>query len=163
MWSPNGEYYFYQKGRDVWVLPERHSLFGKTTFDEAVQLTAGPIAYDPPTPSANGKELYVVGRQNRVELVHYSNETKHWEPFLGGISAGELEVSPDGQWVVYTTFPEFNLWRSKLDGSDRLQLTFAPINAHEPRWSPDGKQILFTDFPYKILVVSANSGAPRQL
>jgi len=64
---------------------------------------------------------------------------------------------------VYTTFPEFNLWRSKLDGSERLQLTFAPINAHEPRWSPDGKQILFTDFPQRILVVSSNGGAPRQL
>ena len=63
--------------------------------------------------------------------MHYAADSKIWAPFLGGISAGELEVSPDGQWVTYTTFPEF-LWRSKLDGSERLQLTFAPINAHEP-------------------------------
>jgi DNA-binding winged helix-turn-helix (wHTH) protein/Tol biopolymer transport system component len=162
-WSPDGNYYFYQKGRDVWVLPERHSLFGKVVLQDAVQLTSGPIAYDPPTPSADGKGLFVIGHQSRGELVHHSNDTKQWEPFLGGISAAEPEVSPDGRWVAYTTFPDSNLWRSKLDGSERLQLTFAPINPHEPRWSPDGTQILFTDFPNKILVVSANGGAPRRL
>ena len=84
-------------------------------------------------------------------------------PFLGGISADELEVSADGQWVTYTTFAESDLWRSKLDGSERLQLTFPPIKAHEPRWSPDGKQILFADLPGRLLVVSAEGGAPRQL
>jgi Tol biopolymer transport system component len=162
-WSPDGNYYFYAKGRNTWVLPERHSLFGEIKAESAIQLTAGPIAYDPPTISDDGKELFVVGKQNRIELVNHSNEKNQWEPFLGGISAEELEVSPDGQWIVYTTFPEGNLWRSKLDGSERLQLTAPPINAHEPRWSPDGKQILFTDFPYKILMISVNGGAPRQL
>jgi DNA-binding winged helix-turn-helix (wHTH) protein/Tol biopolymer transport system component len=162
-WSADGRDYFYQKGRNTWVLPEQQSAFGKVRLGNPVQLTAGPIAYGPPTPSANGKQLFVVGQQRRIELMHYAIDSRQWVPFLGGISAGELEVSPDGQWVTYTTFPEFDLWRSRLDGSERLQLTFAPINAHEPRWSPDGKQILFTDFPYKILVVPANGGAPRQL
>ena len=162
-WSADGGNYFYQKGRDTWVLPEQQSLFGKVRLGNTVQLTAGPIGYSPPTPSADGKHLFVIGQQGRVELMHYAADSKQWVPFLGGISAGELEVSPDGQWVTYTTFPEFDLWRSKLDGSERLQLTFAPTNAHEPRWSPDGKQILFTDFPYKIFVVPANGGAPRQL
>ena len=67
------------------------------------------------------------------------------------------------QWVVYTTFPDFNLWRSKRDGSERLQLTFAPINAHEPRWSPDGKQILFTDVPRRRFRVLAEGGHPQQV
>ena len=84
-------------------------------------------------------------------------------PFLGGISAGELEVSPDGQWVTYTTFPDSNLWRSKLDGSDRLQLTFSQVNAHEPRWSPDGKQILFTDVPRRMFIVPADGGSLQQV
>jgi Tol biopolymer transport system component len=162
-WSADGRNYFYQKGRNTWVLPEQQSLFGKVRLGNPAQLTAGPIGYSPPTPSPDGKQLFVLGQQRRVELVHYATDSKQWVPFLGGISAGELEVSPDGQWVTYTTFPEYDLWRSRLDGSERLQLTFAPINAHEPRWSPDGKQILFTDFPYKILVVSANGGAPRRL
>jgi DNA-binding winged helix-turn-helix (wHTH) protein/Tol biopolymer transport system component len=162
-WSADGKYYFYRKGRDIWVLPERRSLFGEVELGAPVQLTAGPLAFGGPTPSADGKHLFVVGSQQRIELVRYDSPSRQFLPFIGGISAGELEVSPDGQWVTYTTFPESDLWRSKIDGSERLQLSFAPINAHEPRWSPDGKQILFADWPHKILVVPANGGAPRQL
>jgi DNA-binding winged helix-turn-helix (wHTH) protein/Tol biopolymer transport system component len=162
-WSSDGKYYFYVIDRDVWVLSEQRSLFGKIKIGIPVQLTFGPITYGPLTPSVDGKELFVVGAQQRVGLVRYARDSKQFVPFLEGISAGELEVSPDGQWVTYTTLPESDLWRSKLDGTERLQLTFPPINAHEPRWSPDGKKILFTDFPSKIFVISADGGTPRQL
>jgi DNA-binding winged helix-turn-helix (wHTH) protein len=162
-WSSDGKYYFYVINRDVWVLSEQRSLFGKIKIGIPAQLTFGPITYGPLTPSVNGKELFVVGAQPRVGLVRYARDSKQFVPFLGGISAGELEVSPDGRWVTYTTFPESDLWRSKLDGTERLQLTFPPINAHEPSWSPDGKKILFTDFPSKIFVISADGGTPRQL
>ncbi len=162
-WSPDGNYFFYHQGRDVWVLPERRSSLGKVELGEPVQLTTGPIQYEPPLPSVSGKELFVIGHQDRIELVHQPKGQTGWEPFLEGISAEEVDVSPDGQWVVYTSFPDFQLWRSKLDGSERLQLTFSPMNAHEPHWSPDGKQILFSDYPYRLFVVSANGGSPRQL
>ena len=65
--------------------------------------------------------------------------------------------------MTYTTYPESNLWRSKLDGSERLQLTFPPVNAHEPRWSPDGKQILFTDVPRRMFIVPADGGSLQQV
>jgi hypothetical protein len=169
-WSADGRYYFYNQivrdipGRDIWVLPEGRSILGEVEFGTPVQLTAGPVPFSNVSmPSANGKQLFVIGHQHRVELVHYESRAKRFVPFLGGISAGELEVSPDGQWVTYTTFPESNLWRSKLDGSERLQLTFSPMNVHEPRWSPDGKKILFTDDPSRIFVVPADGGTPRQL
>jgi DNA-binding winged helix-turn-helix (wHTH) protein len=162
-WSADGKYYFYQTSRDIWVLPERRTIFGGIELGPPAQLTAGPIIFGAPTPSTDGKQLFVVGNQPRIELVRYDSKTKQLVPFLGGISAGELEVSPDGQWVTYTTFPETTLWRSKLDGSERLQLTFPPVNAHEPRWSPDGKQILFTDVPRKMFVVPADGGSLQQV
>jgi DNA-binding winged helix-turn-helix (wHTH) protein/Tol biopolymer transport system component len=157
-WSADGNYYFYQTSRDIWVLPERRTFLGGVELGRPAQLTTGPIVFGAPTPSSDGKELFVVGNQPRVELVRYEAKVKQFVPFLAGISAGELEVSPDGQWVTYTTYPESNLWRSKLDGSERLQLTFPPVNAHEPRWSPDGKQILFTDVPRRMFIVSAGGG-----
>jgi len=161
-WSADGRYYFYnQTPRDIWVLPERRSILGEGEFGAPVQVTTGPVPFFVPTPSADGKQLFVIGWQQLVELVHYESRSKRFVPFLGGISAGELEVSPDGQWVTYTTFPESNLWRSKLDGSERLQLTFAPINAHEPRWSPDGKTILFADYPSRMFMVPADGGTSR--
>lgn len=162
-WSASAKYYFYSTSRDIWVLPERRSIFGEVKLGTSVQLTAGPLAFSAPLPSADGKQLFVIGSQTQGQLVHYNSKSNQFVPFLGGISAGELEISRDGQWVAYTTYPESNLWRSKLDGSERLQLTFAPIKASEPRWSPNGKQILFTDDPSKILVVPAEGGTPRQL
>jgi hypothetical protein len=162
-WSADGKYYFYQTSRDIWVLPERRTFFGGVELGTPAQLTTGPIAFGAPTPSIDGKALFVVGNQPRVELVRYEGKVKRFVPFLGGISAGELEVSPDGEWVTYTTYPESNLWRSKLDGSKRLQLTFPPVNAHEPRWSPDGKQILFTDVPRRMSIVPADGGGLQQV
>ena len=162
-WSADGKYYFYQTSRDIWVLPERRTIFGGIELGPPAQLTAGPITFGAPTPSTDGKQLFVVGDQPRIELVHYESKTKQLMPFLRGISAGELQVSPDSQWVTYTTYPESNLWRSKLDGSERLQLTFPPVNAHEPRWSPDGKQILLTDVPRKMFIVPADGGSLQQV
>jgi len=162
-WSADGKYYFYQTSRDIWVLPERRAIFGGIELGAPTQLTSGPIIFGASTPSTDGKQLFVVGNQPRIELVRYENKTKQFVPFLGGISAGELEVSPNRQWVTYTTYPESNLWRSKLDGSERLQLTFPPVNAHEPRWSPDGKQILFTDVPRRMFIVPADGGSLQQV
>jgi Tol biopolymer transport system component len=61
------------------------------------------------------------------------------------------------------------LWRSKLDGSERLQLTYPPMYPVLPRWSPDGKKIIFFEFalsadkPARIYEVSPDGGSPRPL
>jgi hypothetical protein len=47
-------------------------------------------------------------------------------PVLDGISADNVEFSRDGLWVTYVLEPEGPLWRSRADGSDRLQLTHSP-------------------------------------
>ena len=64
-------------------------------------------------------------------------------PTFGGISAQDVGVSRDAQWVAYVAYPERTLWRSRVDGSQRLQLTSRPLQVSLPRWSPDGKQIAF--------------------
>jgi len=59
------------------------------------------------------------------------------------------------------------LWRSRVDGSDRMQLTFPPVRAYEPRWSPDGSKIVFMDVqynhPWKIRLLTASGGSPELL
>jgi Tol biopolymer transport system component len=88
--------------------------------------------------------LYVVGQQQRGELVRYDQQAHQWVPYLGGISADSLDFSRDGQWVAYVDFPDRALWRSKLDGSGRLKLTDGHMQVLSPTWSPDAKQIAFT-------------------
>jgi eukaryotic-like serine/threonine-protein kinase len=88
-------------------------------------------------------------------------------PFLSGSSAGDLAFSTDGKWIAYVSYPERILWRSRADGSDRLQLTFPPIVAAMPRWSPDATQLAFLDMEagsrWKILLLSAEGGLPQEV
>jgi len=119
-------------------------------------------------PSTDGKQLFVLGSQPRGELHRFDGKTGRFEPFLSGQSVDGVEFSKDGQWVTYTSYPEANLWRSKADGTERLQLTFPPMHVDLPRWSPDGKRIAFeADYPGvgigRNYVISADGGTPQEL
>ena len=120
-----------------------------------------------PVSSVDGKRLFVIGEQRRGELVRFESKSGQFVPYLGGISAQDVDVSKDGQWVAYVSYPEGVLWRSRVDGSQRLQLTSLPMQASLPRWSPDGKRIAFSAVvpggPDKIHVVAADGGRPEQL
>jgi Tol biopolymer transport system component len=114
-------------------------------------------------PSRDGQKLFVLGIKQRGELVRYDSQARRFEPYLGGISAQFLDYTKDGQWVTYVSYTQGSLWRSRLDGSDRLQLTFPPMMANLPRWSPDGKRIAFSGWaapgkPAKIYLISAAGG-----
>ena len=94
-------------------------------------------------PSRDGKRLFAVGDLRKGRLVRYDPQSKHYVDYLGGISAEGVAVSGDGRSMAYTSFPEGTLWRSRTDGSERVQLTFAPLIGLMPRWSPDGTQLAF--------------------
>src|SRR5438876_8986579 len=115
----------------IWIRPEKSSFFRKLSY-EPVQLTTGPLSFSDPVLSKDGKKLFVMGQQTRGELVRYDAKSRQFLPFLAGISASEADFSRDGQWVTYVTFPENTLWRSKADGSERLQLTYPPMEAELP-------------------------------
>src|SRR6202022_2246030 len=113
------------------------------------------------------QRVFAVGEQPRAELVRYDSTSRQFVPYLGGISAGYVTFSRDGQWMAYTSFPEGNLWRSRADGTQKLQLTSSPVFAMLPTWSPDGSQIAFVNVApgkhQQIGVGGANGGVPREL
>jgi Tol biopolymer transport system component len=69
--------------------------------------------------------------------------------------------------VAYVTFPDSILWKSKIDGTQRVQLTYPPLVPLLPDWSPDGKQIIFYALSpgqkAKMYLVSVDGGTPHQL
>jgi serine/threonine protein kinase/Tol biopolymer transport system component len=168
-WTPDGNYFVFQatdNGRtDIWAIREK-GLFQKSESDP-VRLTTGPLNYWAPLPSRDGKKIFVVGEQPRGELVRYDTKLRQFVPYMNSLSAEQVRFSPDGQWVAYVTYPDATLWRSRVDGSERLQLTFSPQQAGLPRWSPNGKQIAFiaatVGQPSKIYVVSADGGASEEI
>jgi serine/threonine protein kinase/Tol biopolymer transport system component len=169
-WTPDGRYFLFESARDhsqnIWALREGTSWFRKDG-DLPTQLTVGPLLFTNPTPSKDGTKLFVIGQQRRFDLIRFEGQTGQSSVYLPGISAGEADVTRDGQTMVYVTHPESALWRSKIDGSARTQLTFAPMQVHMPRWSPDGKQIAFMGskpgHPWRIYLLSAEGGTPQEL
>jgi Tol biopolymer transport system component/predicted Ser/Thr protein kinase len=169
-WTPDGRYYFFlnlaPSGSNVWAMRESPGLFHRRS-SVPFQLATGPLSFRSLVPSADGKKLFVSAQQGRGELIRYGPKSKQFVPFLGGISAGELDFSRDGKWVTYVSYPEQALWRSRVDGSDRLQLTYPPVLACLPHWSPDATQIAYLDVQpgrhWKTFLISAQGGTPQQM
>jgi len=166
VWTSDGRYYLFLSGPNIWVVREPIGPFRRRS-SAPFQLTTGPLIFNSMAPSLDGKKLFVDALQNRAELVRYDPKSRQFVPFLSGISAGELDFSRDGQWVTYVSYPEQALWRCRMDGSDRLQLTYPPVFAGLPRWSPDGTQIAYIDAqpgrPWKAFLISAQGGTPQEM
>jgi len=163
-WTPNGKHVVFigeTAGRDdVWVTSAGALLSGTT---KPAQLTNGPISYDGYTISRDGKHIFAVGSLRRGELVRYDKQSRTYVPYAGGISAIDPTFSRDGKWMAYLSYPDHTLWRSRSDGSDRLQLTYPPQIVVFPRISPDGSQVAFSDAEADCYVVSRDGGTPRKL
>jgi Tol biopolymer transport system component len=48
-------------------------------------------------------------------------------------------------WIVYTSWPDYQLWIIKFDGSGLKQITNDPAGSSHlyPEWSPDGSKLIF--------------------
>ena len=165
-WTTDGRYFLYSSQRQIWALYEGDGFLRKPSTTP-VQLTNSPFELTTPIPGKDGKKLFVVGKTFRGGLVRYDSKSNEFVPFLSSLSADHVSFSRDGQYVAYTTFPGDVLWRSKTDGTARLQLSFPPMRPLLPRWSPDGKQIAFYNAasgkPSKIFIVSSDGGPPQEL
>ena len=166
-WTADGKYFVFQSNRQIWALPQKSSFLHSQPTP--IPLTSSPLSLFSPFPSKDGKKLFVIGQTYRGELVRYDSKSGQFSPFLGGISAEYIAFSNDSQWVTYVSYREGTLWRSKLDGSERLQLTYPSMYAVLPRGSPDGKKIVFFEFelssnkPARMYEVSPGGGSLRQL
>ncbi len=148
-WTPDAKYYVFESTRngkaDVWAMRDKHSRwnFLDRSQGKPFELTSGQLSSRSPVLSSDGKKLFVVGQQRRGEAEQWDPKAGKWVQILGGLAAQMVNYSPDGEWISYVSFPEGDLWRSRPDGSERLQLTFAPLQVLTPFWSADSKYISF--------------------
>ncbi len=169
-WMPDGRYFIFASARggswNLWAIREKRDWWRKTNPDP-VQLTVGQMSSQVPLPSTDGKKIFFIGASPRGELERYDAEKKLFAPYLPGLSAEGLAFSRDGSQMAYVTVPEGALWQSRADGTDRRELTFAPMQAGLPRWSPDGTRIAFAGREpgksWAIYTVPAEGGNPEAL
>jgi Tol biopolymer transport system component len=109
----------------------------------------------------------VDGFTSRGEVQKYDSKSRRFVPYLAGIAAEGLSFSRDGQRAAFVTVPDGRLWQSKVDGTQKVQMTLAPMRAAMPRWSPDGKKIAFMgSMPakaWKIYMVAADGSSLHQM
>jgi eukaryotic-like serine/threonine-protein kinase len=165
-WTPDGKRFVFLSPRsgqvhiyDVYeVIRPPWFAFWKKTY--AARLTEGQIDVLGVTPSRDGAGLFTVGETAQGAMEEWDPAQKRFKPFLGGLAASEFVISPDKKWMVYVDYPQHHLWRSRLDGSEKFQLT--DIYSIMPRWSPDSKKIVFSDWS-QIYLISADGGTPESL
>jgi Tol biopolymer transport system component len=162
-WTPDGHHFTFLSDREgranvyELITPPWYAFWKKPS---AVRITGNQIEIKDSAPARDSKSLFVLGSFEQGAMQALDLQTKKFTPFLNGFSAIEFTVSPDRQWMVYTEYPTMDLWKSRLDGSDRVQLTSS--YASWARWSPDGKSIAYMDWK-KIYIISADGGVPQAI
>ena len=169
-WTPDGRYFIFQSSRggvaNIWAMREAGSLLQRVDH-EPVQLTSGPTNTFRPLPSADGNQIFVQTIQPREQLVRFDTTTRDFQPFFPGaqadIQASSVDFSKDGRWIAYVNYLDGTLWRCRLDGSERKQLTYPNLSVQMPRWSPDGSKIAFMaqnpGQPWQVYIAGASDGA----
>jgi len=170
-WSPDGNYFVFETDRSsneasLWAIREKRGLLPGRNLEPA-PLSTGQGSMFSAVPSRDGKKVFAIQGATQGQLVRYDARSQQWVPYLSGISAIRLAFSKDGQWVAYSNFPDGTVWRSRIDGTERLQLSPASIApAGAPQWSPDGKQIAFAANPgtkKHIYIVSIDGGTLKEV
>jgi TolB protein len=109
--------------------------------------------YLSPSWSPDSKEIILVSNRGRIygtggmwrmeatagapmREIHYEETTWKMRP----------DWSPDGKRVVYSSYlgRQWNqLWITRSEAADPVQLTYGDFDATAPRWSPDGQRVGF--------------------
>lgn len=168
-WSPDNSTFVFEARpkHQLWALDERNTLFHRPS-EQPVPLTASPIDWGRPVFSKDGKRIFCTGSKRRGELIRFDSNTGQFQSFLGGISANLLSFSRDGRTVAYVAYPDRTVWKSNVDGTERLQLSDPSVRAEYLNISPDGTQVAFmapsTDSNVRrSYVVSSQGGGARLL
>jgi Tol biopolymer transport system component/DNA-binding winged helix-turn-helix (wHTH) protein len=165
-WTADGKHFVFQstrvEGSNIWIMPEK-SWMG---IPAPVQLTAGPLNFLGPVTARHGNQIFFTGAHRRSILRRFDNSTRQFVPYLREISmAGRTEFSRDNTRVAWISTSDGALWQSKLDGSQRLQLTSPPMRVFMMRWAPDARSIAFMGKEpgqtWKIYTISTEGGQPQ--
>lgn len=165
-WTPDGKYFVFQSAHNgmnnIWELGSRSWL---TAWQQPnpIQITNGPLSYQSPITTNTGHRLFFVGLDTRSVLLRYEPANRQFIPYGKTLNAAELvDFSRDGKWVAWINPEDSSLWRSRADGSERLQLTTHPLEVFMMHWSPDGHRIVLMGREpgklWRLYIVDAQAG-----
>ncbi len=163
-WTPDGDNFVFQSSHsghsEIWVLRERPRYFGR---GEPRQITNGPLDYQAPSTAPGGDRVYFIGANAQFEILRALPGSSAFTSLNQNLSAAELaQYSQDGQWVAWVNAADHSLWRSRIDGSERIELTTPPLRIFTMNWSPDKLRLAVMGEepgkPWKIYLIDAEGG-----
>ena len=163
-WTSDGKYFVFQSTHgesiDLWRLE------GTRTTDP-VQVTNGPLSFEAPVADRTGHRIFFLGLDSRSETQRYDPQAHEFLPTHNFLSAAtRISYSRDAQWVAW---PDLNghLWRARVNGKEKIQLTPDSMQVFLAYWSPNGHQLaLMAREPgqaWQIYRISSDGGTPEQL
>ncbi len=165
-WTEDGKHFFFSVTEDsysdLWQQDEK--LFGLLPWASApYHLTNGPLDFLAPLASKRNSSVFAIGLQQSSRQFRFNPMTRQVLPDLPLPSeVKRTEFSADGLWMAWIDSRTGSLWRSRSDGTLRLQLTTPPNEVWMMKWSPDAKQIAYISRtpgePWKIHVTSSVGG-----
>jgi Tol biopolymer transport system component/DNA-binding winged helix-turn-helix (wHTH) protein len=163
-WTADGKDFVFQSAHDgnddLWLLN------GKDVSG-ATRLTNGPLQFEAPVAARSGHRIFFLGLDTQSALQRYSAEKKEFVPENNFLSqANRIDFSRDRQWAAWTD-AQGRLWRARINGSEKLQLTPDSMQVFLAHWSPDGEHLaLMAREPgkaWQIYTVPADGGSPQAL
>jgi len=115
--------------------------------------------------SAGSQDYYPSGKDWKID----GEQWEHWPTDVISFETNEgtwinLDVSPDGRWIVFDLLG--NIYRIPFGGGGAELLSGGVAYEHQPRYSPDGATIAFTSDRSgvdNIWVMNADGTEPRQI
>ena len=165
-WTSDGDDFVFESwhnGRsEIWVRPERAWMLRDR---EPREITNGPLVYQAPIPSPGSHRVYFIGANVQIELLHALPKSSAFIGLGHNLSSAALaEYSRDGKWVAWLNASDGSLWRSRADGSERIELTSPPLSIFSIKWSPDNKRLALMaeepGSPWRIYLIDADGGKP---
>lgn len=166
-WTGDGKAYVFQSQHDGFEFSDIYRMRGVSLDRDPERLTNGPLQYQSPATGAGSNHIFFTGIDYRRKMLIYSAASHRFLPLGNNLGATALvEYSRDGQWVAWLNGSDNTLWRSRADGSERLQLTLPSLSIFSIKWSPNNKSLALmarkTGRPWAIYLVDANGGNLRR-
>lgn len=165
-WTSDGKEFVFQVWHDghnqIWA--QRESPWYLRS-QQPHQITDGPLDFEAPSPVPGSQRIHFIGVSPQYELFRaLPGEHSFAELSQNLNSASLVEYSPDGQWVAWLNTADGSLWRSRADGSQRIELTTPPLRIFSMRWSADDKTLALMaeqpGTPWKLYLIDAEGGRP---
>jgi Tol biopolymer transport system component/DNA-binding winged helix-turn-helix (wHTH) protein len=168
-WTADGRQYVFQSthsGRsNLWALAE-HAWWPFASAPR--QITNGPLEYAAPSTGPTGERVFFIGNTAQFELLRAMPHSSAFTELDPNLSAAALaQYSPDGQWLAWLNNSDLSLWRSRVDGSERIELTSPPLHIFNMKWSPDNRRLALMAYepgkPWRIYLIDADGGNLKPL